>query len=62
MVSRDFTAKLHRLKNLYRKFPEGAGIEAENFSNERFVRKNWVDKTVTPWKKPEHVPDWVPRK
>ena len=62
MVSRDFTAKLHRLKNLYRKFPEGAGIEAENFSNERFVRKNWVDKTVTPWKKPEPVPDWVPRK
>lgn len=58
----DFFKKLDRLAKLYKKFPEGAGIEAENFSNERFVRKNWVDRVVVPWKKPEPVPDWVPKK
>lgn len=58
----DFFKKINKLKKLYERFPEGAGIEAENFSNERFVRKNWVDRVVVPWKKPEPPPDWVPKK
>jgi phage gpG-like protein len=62
MITPDFTAKLNRLKNLYRKFPEGAGIEAEDFSNERFKRKNWVDKTNQPWDKAKTAPDWLPKK
>lgn len=61
MVTPDFIAKLNRLTKLYRKFPAMAGIEAERFSKERFVYKNWFDKTPQPWKKPEPVPEWVPR-
>ena len=58
MVSRDFTAKLNKLSKLYRKFPEMAAIEAVNFSKERFVRKNWVDRTVTAWKARKASPEW----
>lgn len=47
----DFFEKLTKLSKLYRKFPEMAAIEAVNFSKERFVRKNWVDKTVSAWEK-----------
>jgi phage gpG-like protein len=54
----DFVAKLNRLSKLYRKFPEMAAIEAVNFSKERFVRKNWVDKSVTAWKKRKESPEW----
>lgn len=62
MISPDFLQKLNRLSKLYKKFPQLAGIEAENFSKERFVRKNWVDKTAIPWKKNATPPDWVPEK
>ena len=58
MVSPDFIAKLNRLSKLYKKFPELAAIEAVNFSKERFVRKNWVDKSVTAWKARKPSPDW----
>jgi phage gpG-like protein len=58
MVSPDFIAKLQRLSKLYRKFPEMAAIEAVNFSKERFVRKNWVDKSVTAWKARKASPEW----
>jgi phage gpG-like protein len=58
MVSPDFIAKLQRLSKLYRKFPEMAAIEAVNFSKERFVRKNWVDKSVTAWKARKPSPEW----
>ena len=61
MLSPDFLKKLNRLSKLYRKFPEMAAIEAVNFSKERFVRKNWVDRANSPWKQPEPVPDWVPK-
>lgn len=61
-MNNDFSNKLARLARLYQKFPEGAAIEAENFSNERFVRKNWVDKAAVPWEKAANVPDWVPKK
>lgn len=54
----DFLNKLNRLSKLYQKFPELAAIEAVNFSKERFVRKNWVDKTVTAWKQRKPSPDW----
>jgi phage gpG-like protein len=54
----DFVNKLNRLSKLYRKFPEMAAIEAVNFSKERFVRKNWVDKSVTAWKKRKPSPEW----
>ena len=61
MLSPDFIKKLNRLSKLYTKFPELAAIEAVNFSKERFVRKNWVDRTAQAWKKPNPVPDWVPK-
>jgi phage gpG-like protein len=54
----DFVTKLNRLSKLYRKFPEMAAIEAVNFSKERFVRKNWVDKSVTVWKSRKASPEW----
>lgn len=60
MLSPDYIQKLNRLRKLYDKFPNMAAIEAVNFSKERFVRKNWVDKTPKPWKKPNPVPAWVP--
>lgn len=58
MVPPDFIAKLDRLTKLYRKFPAMAGIEAVNFSKERFVRKNWVDRNVTAWKPRKPSPEW----
>ncbi|URC13959.1 phage virion morphogenesis protein [Flavobacterium sp. B183] len=45
----EFMTKLKRLSKLYKKFPELAAIEAVNFTKERFVRKNWVDRSVEPW-------------
>jgi phage gpG-like protein len=57
-ISPDYLAKLDRLSKLYRKFPEMAAIEAVNFSKERFVRKNWVDRTVTKWKPRKPSPEW----
>lgn len=54
----DFLNRLNRLSKLYKKFPELAAIEAVNFSKERFVRKNWVDKTVTTWKPRKPSPEW----
>lgn len=58
MLSPDFVQKLNRLSKLYRKFPELAAIEAVNFSKERFVRKNWVDKTVSAWPARKPSPEW----
>jgi phage gpG-like protein len=58
MVTPDFIVKLNKLSKLYQKFPAMAGIEAVNFSKERFVRKNWVDKTNQPWQKRKPSPEW----
>lgn len=58
MISPDFIAKLNKLSKLYRKFPEMAAIEAVNFSKERFVRKNWVDRSVEAWKARKASPEW----
>jgi phage gpG-like protein len=54
----DFIVKLNRLSKLYKRFPEMAAIEAVNFSKERFVRKNWVDKSVSVWKPRKPSPEW----
>lgn len=58
---KDYLNKLYRLSKLYKLFPDMAAIEAVNFSKERFVRKNWVDKTPKAWKRPNPVPTWVPQ-
>lgn len=58
MISKDYSVKLQRLSKLYIKFPELAAIEAVNFSKERFVRKNWVDKSVSAWKARKPSPEW----
>lgn len=58
MISPDFLIKLNRLTKLYRKFPDMAAIESVNFSKERFVRKNWVDKSVSAWKPRKPSPEW----
>lgn len=47
----DFINKLHKLSRLYNRFPGLAAIEAVNFTKERFVRKNWVDKSREAWPK-----------
>ena len=48
-LSPDFLKKLNELQKLRRKFPDMAGIEAVRFSKQRFVDKNWVNKTTEPW-------------
>ncbi|MDP2061321.1 MAG: phage virion morphogenesis protein [Candidatus Sungbacteria bacterium] len=48
-LSPDYISKLNRLQLLYRKFPQLAGIEAVNFSKERFRQKNWLDRTREKW-------------
>lgn len=58
MVSPDFLKKLNRLTKLYARFPDIAAIEAVNFSKERFVRKNWVDKSPEAWKARKPSPEW----
>ena len=47
----DYLRKLKALGKLYEKFPKMAAIEAEYFSKERFVQKNWVDRSRVAWKK-----------
>ncbi len=54
----DYFKKQKRLSELYKKFPELAAIEAVNFSKERFVRKNWVDKSREAWKPRKPSPEW----
>ena len=54
----NFIRQLNLLQKLYKKFPDMAGIEAVNFSKERFVRKNWVDRSVKPWPKRKQSPEW----
>jgi len=49
-LSNDYVSKLRALGKLYQKFPNMAAIEAVNFSKERFVQKNWVSNSRTPWK------------
>jgi len=49
-LSLDYITKINRLQKLYVKFPELAGIEAVNFSKERFRQKNWLDRTREKWK------------
>ena len=49
----DYLRKLKALGKLYEKFPNMAAIEAVNFSKERFVQKNWVDRSRVAWKKRE---------
>ncbi|MDT8347363.1 MAG: hypothetical protein RQ756_06140, partial [Flavobacteriaceae bacterium] len=49
-LSPDYITKLNRLQLLYRKFPQLAGVEAVNFSKERFRQKNWLDRNRKKWK------------
>ena len=49
----DYLRKLKALGKLYEKFPNMVAIEAVNFSKERFVQKNWVDRSRVAWKKRE---------
>lgn len=39
------------LQNAYRKVLARCGATAVNFSKERFIRKNWVDRSPEAWKK-----------
>lgn len=58
MISPDFLKRLNRLSKLYTRFPDMAAIEAVNFSKERFVRKNWLDKSPKAWKQRSPSPEW----
>ncbi len=46
----NFIKKLERAARAMDRIPKRAAVVAVNFSKERFVRKNWVDKTRKPWK------------
>jgi phage gpG-like protein len=48
---------LNELQKLYRKFPDMAGIEAVKFSKDRFIKKNWVDRTATNWEPRKPPPE-----
>ena len=50
-IPQDYERKLRVLGKLYEKFPNMAAIEAVNFSKERFVQKNWIDRSRQSWKK-----------
>ena len=45
----DYIRKLQALARLYNRFPELAAVEAVNFTKERFVMKNWVDRSRKAW-------------
>ena len=47
----DYVRKLRALGKLYEKFPNMVAIEAVNFSKERFVQKNWIDRSRIAWQK-----------
>ncbi len=46
-----FAKALIELGKLWPKLPNIAATVAVNFSKERFVQQNWVDKTTTTWKR-----------
>jgi phage gpG-like protein len=48
-----FSRDALKLQNAYRKAMRMVGATAVNFSKERFVRKNWVDRTPVGWEKTE---------
>lgn len=54
----NFIIALNKLQKLKRNFPTMAGIEAVNFSKERFVRKNWLDRSPAAWKARKPSPEW----
>lgn len=54
----NFIIALNKLQKLRRNFPTMAGIEAVNFSKERFVRKNWLDRSPAAWKARKPSPEW----
>lgn len=49
----DFFKRLQKVNrpSFMRRLVNRAGVVAVNFSKERFVRKNWVDRSREPWKK-----------
>ncbi len=47
----DFTRRLDRLEQVYRRLPRLVGTMAVAFSKERFRAQNWVDTHTTPWPK-----------
>lgn len=48
-MSKSFIEKLKKLSRVHETFVPKAAIVAVNFSKERFVQKNWVDRTREPW-------------
>lgn len=48
----DFFKKLEKIDKtpFLKKMSEQAGVIAVNFTKERFVQKNWIDKSRNPWK------------
>ncbi len=46
-----FTKAINELGKLWPKLPNIAATVAVNFSKERFVQQNWVDRTTSPWKR-----------
>ena len=47
----DFTRTCNNIEHAVRLIPNKAAVMAVNFSKERFIKKNWVDKQEHPWTK-----------
>ncbi|AXG70446.1 phage virion morphogenesis family protein [Kordia sp. SMS9] len=47
----DFFKTLDKLSRVNQRFPSKAAVIAVNFSKERFVKKDWVDRSRVSWKK-----------
>lgn len=47
----EFINKLNNVSRAIERMPQRIAVVAVNFSKERFIRKNWVDRSRKPWKK-----------
>lgn len=46
-----YTEIFNRINTVVGQLPARIAVLAVNFSKDRFVQKNWIDSTTTPWKK-----------
>lgn len=49
MADNNYIERMNRLSKVLDRIPSRAAVVAVNFSKERFVRKNWVDRSRQKW-------------
>lgn len=50
MTTNEYIRILRNIAKINKEFPAEIAAIAENFSKERFVQQNWLDKSPEPWK------------